>query len=192
MTTYRWHIVVQYFFAVLVLKYRFHLVGQLTNVHVVLPINQTRHLPSVSEEMFGSCCLIRTDELLMKSDNAQVALPNQPLLLELPSLLQSLLYRCDHHRSSPIISDHHWSSAWHLLSTSKKSKPYVNRETSISDFVGQAVFDGDPTALPGSEVEYWLKKINTEELYFSSVIWIMKYMIKRWETRYKGQPAGNA
>ena len=123
----------------------FHLVGQLTNVHVVLPINQTRHLASVSEEIFGSCCLISTDELLMKSDNVQVALPNQPLLLELPSLLQSLLYRCDQN----------WSSA------SKKSWPYVNREFSLSDFVGQAVFEGDPTALPGSEVEYLLKKINT-------------------------------
>ena len=145
---------------------------------MVLPINQTRHLASSSEEIFGSCCLISTDELLMKSDNVQVALPNQPLLLELPSLLQSLLYRCKHHRSSPIISDHHRLSAGHLLSTSKRSKPYVNRETSISDFVGQAVFEGDPTALPGSEVEYRLKKINTEDLYFS-VIWIMKYMIKR-------------
>ena len=87
---------------------------------MVLPINQTRHLASSSEEIFGSCCLISTDELLIKSDNTQVALPNQPLLLELPSLLQSLLYRCDHHRSSPIISDHHRLSAGHLLSTSKK------------------------------------------------------------------------
>ena len=34
----------------------------------------------------------------------------------------------------------------------------------VSDFVGQAVFEGDPTALPGSEVEYLLKKINTDEL----------------------------
>ena len=45
-----------------------------------------------------------TCKLLIKSDNAQVALPNQPLLLEFPSLLQSLLYRCDHQRSSPIVS----------------------------------------------------------------------------------------
>ena len=45
-----------------------------------------------------------THDLLIKSDNTQVALPNQPLLLEFPSLLQSLLYRCDHQRSSPIVS----------------------------------------------------------------------------------------
>ena len=36
-----------------------------------------------------------THELLIKSENVQVALPDQPLLLELLGLLQPLLYRCD-------------------------------------------------------------------------------------------------